>query len=104
MTFTPALPDTELWTGEMRGLVVGGRRVLLVRTERELCAYEDRCAHLGVPLSRGKLENGVITCAVHHYQYDAATGRGVHPENVALRALPVCVLEGQIAVDVEGAR
>jgi len=100
MTFTRVLPDAELWTGEMRGLVVDGRRVLLVRTEHELCAYEDRCAHLGVPLSRGTLENGVITCAVHHYQYDARTGRGINPENVALRTLPVCVLEGAIAVDV----
>ncbi|HEX5100003.1 MAG TPA: Rieske 2Fe-2S domain-containing protein [Polyangiaceae bacterium] len=100
MTFTRVLPDAELWTGEMRGLVVGGRRVLLVRTEHELCAYEDRCAHLGVPLSNGTLENGVITCAVHQYQYDARTGRGINPENVALRVLPVCLLGADIAVDV----
>ncbi|HWP08055.1 MAG TPA: Rieske 2Fe-2S domain-containing protein [Polyangiaceae bacterium] len=104
MTFTRVLPDAELWTGEMRGLVVGGRRVLLVRTEHAVCAYEDRCAHLGVPLSTGRLENGVITCAVHQYQYDARTGRGINPENVALRALPVCLLGADIAVDVESAR
>ena len=100
MSYQRVLPEAELWTGEMRGLVVGGRRVLLVRTEHELCAYEDRCAHLGVPLSTGTLENGVITCAVHHYQYDARTGCGINPKNVALRPLPLCVLEGQIAVDV----
>jgi toluene monooxygenase system ferredoxin subunit len=103
VTFTRALPDAELWDGEMRGLVVGGRRVLLVRNENEVCAYEDRCAHLGVPLSNGKLENGVITCAVHQYQYDAHTGRGINPENVALRVFPVCLLGADIAVDVGGA-
>ncbi len=101
MGFERTLPDAELWSGEMRGILVRGRKVLLVRTEHELCAYEDRCAHLGVPLSQGKLENGVITCAAHHYQYDARTGRGVNPENVALRVFPVCLLGTDIAVDVE---
>lgn len=104
MTFTRVLPEAELWTGEMRGLVVSGRRVLLVRNEHEVCAFEDRCAHLGVPLSSGKLENGVITCSVHQYQYDARTGRGINPENVALRVFPVCMLGADIAVDVEGGR
>jgi toluene monooxygenase system ferredoxin subunit len=98
------MPENELWIGEMRGLVVAGRRVLLLRTERAICAYEDRCAHLGVPLSDGKLEKGVITCRVHHYEYDAETGQGINPENVALRVLPVCVVGTDIAVDVEGAR
>jgi toluene monooxygenase system ferredoxin subunit len=100
VTFTTVLPENELWTGEMRGLVVNGRRLLLVRTEDAICAYEDRCAHLGVPLSTGKLKNGVITCSAHHYAYDARTGRGINPENVALKPLPVCVRGRDIQVDV----
>ena len=101
--------EAELWIGrDARGcILVRGRKVLLlVRTEHELCAYEDRCAHLGVPLSQGKLENGVITCAAHHYQYDARTGRGVNPgRTYALRVFPArggCLLGTDIAVDVEG--
>lgn len=103
MTFTPVLPESELWVGEMRGLVIGGRRLLLVRTEHAICAYEDRCAHLGLPLSTGKLENGVITCAAHHYAYDACTGRGINPANVALTPLPACVRGSDIAVDLGSA-
>jgi toluene monooxygenase system ferredoxin subunit len=102
MAFETVLADDELWEGELRGLVVRGRRVLLLRSEGSVCAYEDRCAHLGVPLSLGKLEAGVITCYAHHYQYDARTGRGINPERVQLRALPVRVDAGAIDVDVEG--
>ena len=100
MAFERVLAADELWTGEMRGLVVRGQRLLLLRTEDGVCAYEDRCAHLGVPLSQGKLEGGVITCSAHQYQYDAKTGCGVNPDRVRLRAFPVSVESGQIAVDL----
>jgi len=100
MTFTRVLPDAELWTGEMRGLVVGGRRVLLVRTEHAVCAYEDRCAHLGVPLSEGTLRGGVLTCSAHHYEYDALTGCGINPCTVKLVEFPLRIEDGAICVDV----
>jgi toluene monooxygenase system ferredoxin subunit len=100
VAFERVLAADELWTGEMRGLVVRGQRLLLLRTEDGVCAYEDRCAHLGVPLSQGKLEGGVITCSAHQYQYDAKTGCGVNPDRVRLRAFPVSVESGQIAVDL----
>jgi toluene monooxygenase system ferredoxin subunit len=102
MSFERVLGADELWAGEMRGVVVRGERVLLVRTEDGVCAYEDRCAHLGVPLSQGRLEGGVITCSAHRYQYDAATGCGVNPERVRLRSIPVRIDQGQIAVDLAG--
>jgi toluene monooxygenase system ferredoxin subunit len=101
MAFEAVMSEDELWEGEMRGLVVRDRRVLVLRTEAGVCAYEDRCAHLGVPLSLGKLEAGVITCSAHHYQYDACTGRGINPERMQLRAFPVRVTGGAIAVDVD---
>lgn len=100
MSFHTVLAADELWTGEMRGLVVAGRRVLVLRTEGGIFAYEDRCAHLGVPLSRGTLSGNVLTCSAHHYQYDAQSGRGINPRNVRLTPLPVRVDGGAIAVDV----
>ena len=101
MAFEVVMSEDELWEGEMRGLVVRDRRVLVVRTAAGVCAYEDRCAHLGVPLSLGTLEAGVITCSAHHYQYDARTGRGINPERVKLCAFPVRVTAGTISVDLD---
>jgi len=37
-------------------------------------AYVDACAHLGLPLSMGKLENGSIHCAYHGWAFDSDTG------------------------------
>lgn len=101
MAFVPAMRDEQLWIGEMRAFVLGGRRVLLLRLDdRSLRAYENRCVHQGLPLSDGTLNGHVLTCRAHHYQYDASTGRGINPACTALVALPVRVTAGEIMVEV----
>lgn len=100
VAFEPAGLLGELWDGEMAPRTVGGRRVLLVRLGDEVRAYEDRCVHLGVALSEGRLDDRVITCSAHHYQFDAGTGRGINPRAACLTRYPVKVVEGAIWVDV----
>ena len=53
MSLERAIELSELWIGEMRGLRVSGRGVLLVRLDDGVYAYADKCAHLGVELSKG---------------------------------------------------
>lgn len=104
MAFVVALPEAELWTGEMRGVELEGQRVLLLRLEDGVRAYEDRCSHLGVPLSRGTLSGCVLTCSAHHFQYDARTGDGINPRSVRLVPLPSRVTAGDILVDVSSGK
>lgn len=105
MTLQRAMTVDELWTGEMHGLELGGAKVVLVRLDDGVHAFEDRCAHLRFPLSAGKLEGNVITCAGHAWCYDARTGCGINPASARLRELPVVIEDGNIYVDVnvEGA-
>lgn len=100
MSFVRALSEAELWIGEMRSIRLENRRVLLLRTAEGIKAYEDRCAHLGIPLSTGRFEGTVLTCSGHHYQYDAATGRGINPKTVRLHAFDVKIEAGEILVDL----
>jgi toluene monooxygenase system ferredoxin subunit len=102
MSFRRVMPLGELWRGEMIARVVDGKKVLLLRVEDEVFAYEDRCAHLGVALSEGRLEGTTITCSAHHYQYDALSGRGVNPRDVCLKPFAVKLEAGDIFVDVGG--
>jgi toluene monooxygenase system ferredoxin subunit len=91
----------DLWDGEMLACLAGAQRVLLVRFEGSVRAYEDRCCHLGVPLSKGELEDGVLTCSAHRWRYDARTGHGINPASAALRSFPVQLSNGQIMVNPE---
>ena len=100
MAFQRAADLDEVWDGEMVPRGVGGCRLVLVRLGDTVLAFEDRCVHLGVALSEGTLEDLVITCSAHHYQYDALTGRGVNPKAACLTRFPVRIEGGAIWVDV----
>lgn len=91
----------ELWDGELRGCVVDGHRLVLVKLDGQVHAYDDRCPHLGMPLSTGELAHGVLTCSAHRYEFDARTGAGVNPRSVRLCRHAVVVEHGDVFVELE---
>jgi toluene monooxygenase system ferredoxin subunit len=90
----------ELWDGDLVAARIAGTRVVVVRLGDTVHAYEDRCAHLGVALSDGTLEAGVLTCAAHHWQYDATTGCGINPASACLVRFPVRIEHGVVYVEL----
>jgi nitrite reductase/ring-hydroxylating ferredoxin subunit len=62
---------------EARGkMVVRGRRcpLLVVLHEGEVRALDNRCPHLGFPLHKGSVRDGILTCHWHHARFDLASG------------------------------
>jgi len=104
VSFRRIADAASLWPGEMKGFVVDAMKVLLINLDGTVHAYEDSCPHRGVALSCGTLEaaSGTLTCAMHLWQYDARTGRGVNPRGVRLRPLPLKVEADGIWVEVDG--
>jgi toluene monooxygenase system ferredoxin subunit len=94
------LAEDELWIGEMRAVEHRGVPLLLVRHERGVSAYRDRCPHQGFPLSQGQLKDGVLTCGLHGHEFDAASGAGINPLRPCLAGLPCWVDAGQIFVQL----
>jgi toluene monooxygenase system ferredoxin subunit len=94
------MAESELWIGEMRGVVVRGERLLVVRGDGGVCVFRDRCPHQGYPLSEGTLSEGVLTCRVHRHRFDAATGAGINPRHPCLSALSARVDAGHVVVDL----
>ena len=99
-----ALLEAELWIGEMRGVVVQGERLLVVRHEHGVCVYRDRCPHQGHPLSEGTLADGVLTCRLHRHTFDAVTGDGLNPLRPCLTIVPAHVDGGRVLVEVPASR
>jgi toluene monooxygenase system ferredoxin subunit len=101
MAFAAAAALADVWAGEMKACVVQGRRVVLLRKGDHVVAFEDRCAHLGIPMSTGTWEGDVLTCCAHGWSYEAMTGQGVNPKSARLHRF-ACKVEGdKILVDVE---
>ena len=54
------------------------------------------CPHSGGPLSEGKIENGVLECPWHQWQFDAATGKSARGDGHAISVYECKVEDGQI--------
>ena len=37
-------------------------------------ALDNRCPHMGFPLDRGSVEEGILTCHWHHARFELASG------------------------------
>jgi len=57
-------------------LVVRGahRPILVVHDRGRVFALDNRCPHMGFPLDRGSVEDGILTCHWHHARFDLASG------------------------------
>jgi toluene monooxygenase system ferredoxin subunit len=100
MKLEVALPEAELWIGEMRGVIVRGLPIVLVRSQAGVCAYRDRCPHQGYPLSEGTLDGEVITCRVHRHTFEARTGEGINPPRPCLQPIAARVVDGNVVVEL----
>ena len=65
----------ELEVNQMKLLHVGGKRIVLARTEAGYVAFDDRCTHKGGSLAGGVLICGTVQCLWHGSQFDVATGK-----------------------------
>ena len=50
------------------------RPVLLCWHEGQIFALDNRCPHMGFPLSKGSLDHGLLTCHWHHARFDLRSG------------------------------
>jgi nitrite reductase/ring-hydroxylating ferredoxin subunit len=64
----------ELQVDQMKLLRVGGRRIVLARTEDGYVAFDDGCTHKGGSLAGGAVICGVVQCPWHGSQFDVRTG------------------------------
>src|SRR6201988_3727800 len=57
-------------------LVVHGshRPILVVYDRGRIFALDNRCPHMGFPLERGSIEDGILTCHWHHARFDLDSG------------------------------
>ena len=58
-----------------RLVVHGGHRPILVIYDRgRVFALDNRCPHMGFPLERGSVADGILTCHWHHARFDLESG------------------------------
>lgn len=77
---------------------VGGAPVVLCRRGDAVLCYQDACAHLGLPIRAGQIENGIIRCPHHGFRYDLGSGECLTAPEVQLQAHAVRVIGDRVEV------
>src|SRR5438132_11044894 len=78
----------------------GGHTLVLFADGDEVRAVDNRCPHMGFPLHRGSLADGILTCHWHHARFDLCSGGTFDQWADDLRSFPVEISDGSVFVDV----
>ncbi len=79
---------------------VDGHTLVLFDYGGEVYAVDNRCPHMGFPLDRGTVRDGILTCHWHHARFDLASGGTFDLWADDVRAFPVEIRDGDIYVDL----
>jgi nitrite reductase/ring-hydroxylating ferredoxin subunit len=77
-----------------------GHTIALVRDGERVFAVDNRCPHMGFPLSRGSVCDGILTCHWHHARFDLETGGTFDQWADDVRSFATEVRDGAIWVDL----
>jgi nitrite reductase/ring-hydroxylating ferredoxin subunit len=108
----PSPPLPELDNGlvrvgsraELNGVTVvsGGRHGIAVfasSTTDQLYAVDNRCPHMGFPLHKGSVADGILTCHWHHARFDLTSGGTFDPWADDVQTYPVVIQDDVVYVD-----
>lgn len=76
-----------------------GKPIVLFLYGDTVYAVDNRCPHMGFPLDKGSVEDGILTCHWHHARFDLASGGAFDLWADDIDAFPVDVRDGEIFVD-----
>jgi sulfite reductase beta subunit-like hemoprotein/nitrite reductase/ring-hydroxylating ferredoxin subunit len=87
-----------------RGLLVqvGGHELALFRKGDQIHAIDNACPHAGGSLAEGAIDDGCVTCPLHGWKFDVATGAGVVPTRGRVASYPTKIEDGKVLVKLGG--
>ena len=93
-------PEDVPEEGRVRSVIVDGRSIAMTRCGGRLGALENHCPHQGGPLGEGSIEQGLLRCPWHGYDYDPLTGGSPGFDDKAT-CFPLEIRDGGVFIGVE---
>jgi nitrite reductase/ring-hydroxylating ferredoxin subunit len=79
---------------------VAGHSLALFFDDGKVYAVDNRCPHMGFPLHRGSVQDGMLTCHWHHARFDLESGGTFDQFADEARVFPVEIRDGEVWVDL----
>ena len=90
----------ELPDGSARSARLDGRHIAVFHHAGEFHAVDNRCPHMGYPLVKGSLHDGLLVCHWHHWEFDIKTGACFAGRGDDVKTFPVRVIDDHVCVAV----
>jgi nitrite reductase (NADH) small subunit len=75
---------------------VAGSIAIFKASDETIFAVLDRCPHKGGPLSQGIVHGHAVTCPIHSWNINLASGCALEPDEGCARRFEVKCFEGEI--------
>jgi nitrite reductase/ring-hydroxylating ferredoxin subunit len=76
-----------------------GHSIALFHHDGEVYAVDNRCPHMGFPLSDGTVDDGILTCHWHHARFELACGDTFDIFADDVQTYPTEIRDGTVRVD-----
>jgi len=96
LTTVARVEDVE--PGSVTTVHAGDQTLALARVGDEFYAVHGHCCHMQGPLGEGALEENVLSCPWHGWQYDVRTGENEFDRAIRLETFDVVVEDGDVKV------
>ncbi|NAS31318.1 Rieske 2Fe-2S domain-containing protein [Flavobacteriaceae bacterium R38] len=91
----------DLPEGRVKTVTAAHKGICLTHFEGKFSALDNRCPHQGGPLGEGSIENGMLRCPWHGWDYHPCTGKSPGGFDDGIETFPVKEEDGAIYVGVE---
>lgn len=76
-------------------------KIAVFRTQdNDVYAIEDKCPHLGGPLSEGIVHDGCVTCPLHNLVIDLKSGRALEEDGGDVVCFPIQIQGARVLIDL----
>ena len=98
--YTPVAQLADLQQSGCLTVRPNGKTIVLFQHNEQVYALDNRCPHMGFPLDRGSVEDGILSCHWHHARFDVASGGAFDLWADDIDSFPVQLRHGEIYVDL----
>lgn len=99
-TFIRVADFAELKQTNCLTVQANGHTLVLFAYGDDVYAVDNRCPHMGFPLDRGTVKDGILTCHWHYARFDLASGGTFDQWADDVPVFPAEVRDGAVWVDV----
>jgi nitrite reductase/ring-hydroxylating ferredoxin subunit len=68
---------SEITNGQMKHAEINGKEIVIANLDGKFYAFAERCGHMNARLSRGNINQNVVTCPFHAAKFDVTSGKKI---------------------------